>query len=321
MSTTIQVEIADALYPLPMFRATPESSFESFSDYAIRVVLPLIHEVCQDITVIRCSLTGYPVATIHDAEVSSMVRHAVDALQLNKLNNILDATPKPPVIIEAIESIIDHLAIRVTLQARPAPSLSFSNATFAMATLSEDRQLAALLNLFLFDSGQLRDSVSESSEIVERNRRSARVADQISAHYSDNEGLKSLRSLLVELDAKYRIAKLKFRRNELERLRVLRVAESLDVTELLDIVERVLAFRDKHSEIDVEKRWTQKVYQQDAIAKARHQYSNLVVQEKLKAAPIVPMSKVTPAAAKAMDNKARMAAMVADMFAMPFVKK
>lgn len=273
----IQVSTLSDSFEFEMFRSGEGMAmFESFEAYVSRVILPVIRSDMPEITTIRCAASGFPIATIDSDELEEMITHAIHMLKLNRFDDLLKHITTRDVI-EGLESLLDHMSIRVALIARVAPSLTYSNGTPAIAALTPERQLAILLNQFLFDAGQFRDKAVSMEDQLQRNRKSFACADVVRSLWGDEPVLTDIRLALIELDAKYRIATLKFNRKELERLTALREASSLDPREILDLIMHIIGWRDAHVELDVSPRWTQKVYAREGITSAeRIKYSNLV---------------------------------------------
>lgn len=273
---TIDLTLDDVSFTIEGFRDA--NVFESFTAYALRVLLP-VFEQSPALTTFRCSISGFPIGHIDEIELGDTIRHAVATLRLTRFDDILNP-PSPEAIVDGIETLIDHISTRMLFLSRPGPSLNFKMDKTAEAKVSKPRQLAILLNMLLWDAGLLREGQLSSDDILERIRRSATVADQIIANWVKIESLQDLHSALIELDAKYRIRTLRFSQKERDRLRLVRESVVLSTSELLDFVTMLIRHRDEHDvEVVLEPtRWTQEVYRADAAFNAamRSEFSNVI---------------------------------------------
>lgn len=253
---TLTFTANDGEYTVEGFREV--NVFESFALYFDRVVTPLVADMPL-VTTIRCSISGFPVATIHDSELADMVHHAIRTLKMNKLDDLLRAHSDQETI-DAIETVIDHLIVRVTHLARPAPCLSYKADRVSEVVLSKTRQTSILLNQLLWDTGLFRD-VQSSDEMYARRRKSFAIADVLIAKWDTFPELDEVHQLLVELDAKYLINKLRFSQREKAQLDKLRESHTLPVVELIDFLNFLIKQRDERLETELfPVRWSQEVY-------------------------------------------------------------
>lgn len=274
---TVTVAVNGESFDLANFTYGKEHYFESFRAYALRILLPFMLNHVPEMKQVRCSVSGFVASTLSSEELVDLVTHGVAALKLDRFNDILNR-PSREELVDGIESLIDHVSIRVLLSARPSPSLNYKNDTMAISHLSSQRQLAILLNLLLWDGGMYRGNAAGVEDMVTRLRKSANVADNILAHWFDVPALETLRMALIELDAKFYITKLEFTRREKETLDSIRNNDSLDVERLIAFVSSMTVYREKHSDIVAyPNRWTQKAYRDNAFRAAeRFENSNIL---------------------------------------------
>lgn len=315
---TISVTFADKTITVEHFRSRPGFESEWFEDYLIRV-LPL--HALPELSTTRCLISGFPVASIMGTELADMLRHAVGAMKFDSFNELTER-PNLFQVQDAIESILDHLAIRVVQGYRPAPSLSYSNGQFAIARLSKGRQLAILLNQLLFDGGMYRDQYAGIEDVLFRNRSSARMADIIiesKFEDKDTHPLHELHAALVELDAKYRIGKLEWHgRKERERQIYFRehYLDSMKmIAELTQFVMELVTFRDEHEiGLETSPRWSQSVYRSNSFeAAARLDKSNLIETVKVRDYKTSPQGKKTPVSPEAKAKAAKQERIMASL--------
>lgn len=249
---------------------------ESFPSYCERVFFPLLHMIPETYT-IRCSLSGFVIGTISEYELRECFRAACMSLDLNRFSLPRRDLPTPWQIIEAFESIVDQMSIRLITMARPAPCFSANHGRFVLAHLDKNRQLAILLSQFLWDTGLFRDN-KESDDHILHLKRVFALADLIFANRTAEQASGALcLSALIELDAKYPIRSLKFTQHESARLLRLRAAESLDLESIAKFVIEVTAYRERTQEIDTSASWTKEAFREGIFesARAREEYSNI----------------------------------------------
>lgn len=255
-----------------------ENLLESFESYIIDVLAPEIEIRIPEISEIRCSASGYVIGWLLSEEIHALLIHSIHALGYQRFNEFF-LQPSDAEIVEAVETLIDHMSIRGILLARVAPSLSFSNGTFAIASLPEPRQTSILLNQLLFDANQYRTDVNGMEEAVTRNRRTFQVADMVRATWDSEPALQTLRNELIELDAAFCINKLNFSKAELAAKRALINADSLDITSLNFFVRKLINARNKNADVQVyPRRWTQQLFRTNLEIKAedRTKHSNVL---------------------------------------------
>lgn len=258
---TLTFTVNDVEYTAPEF----DNTTRKIEDYILDVVAWdfALRPEGDELTTIRCNISGFPIAKIHAKELDDMIIAACANLKLSRFNDwIAQFTQRD--VAEAIESVIDHMSIRVLQLARPAPSISYSKGSPILSSLSKLRQTAVLLNSLIWDAGMFRNAWAGESDLVTRLRAQAFIADSLQESWTDSEETASeLHAALVELDAKYLITKLRFTRKEMERINVIR--ESNDITTIVNLttqlVTDMIVYRDTTQDIEVQpQRWTQKVY-------------------------------------------------------------
>jgi len=296
------------------------SAFESFADYAYEVFADIDLD---SIRTGRCLISGFPISRMIWTEFYDMVTHTSAALQFDALNE-LDSKPTEFQVADALETMLDHMKIRVIQSYKVGPSLSYSNGQFAIARLGKPRQLAILVNQLLFDGGMYRDKYAGIEDVVYRNVRSATMADVIldSEFENDpNHPFNELHAALIELDAKYRINRLEWHgRKEHAQMLAFRNGESLDPVELTQFVMEMIAFRDEHNiGLETTNRWSQDVYKSNSFeAAARLDKSNLIETVKVRDYKVAPSGKkaaVTPEAKAKEAKKARIMGSIDSVFA------
>lgn len=267
LSKSIVITYNDVEYPVANFRQ--EFPFESFDHYVQRWMPNFLMCNIDEASTIRCSISGVKVADIRGDELEDMVRQACATLNVNQHNDLL-LDLKDRVIIDTLESLLDQLATRVLLLARPAPSISMSKNQLAIGTLSKQRQLTVLVNQFLYDAGMFRDKFVGLEDQLMRLRKASAMADRVSKVWGDESAdayaFEDLWSGLVELDAKYRISALKFTRKEMETLKTHRESDTIDLANLRAFIWSLIRYRDEHTDVEVlPTRWTQAAYREDAF--------------------------------------------------------
>lgn len=258
---------------------------ESFTNYARAVWFPIL-QLMPSLYQIRCSITGWGVASIRDSELPNIFTAAFIKLDLGRFDSFLNV-PSIEEQLAAFESLVDDVATRVILMSRPAPSLLFNGDSLVIDALPSNRQLALLLNQFLWDSGMLRSSKS-SDDIVAHYFNIAAIADWVDSIVYLEYG-QALLQALVELDAKYRIRKLQFTRKEQDKLIEFRQSDpnQINLKFLAHFITSMIVVRDKNL-IPIEefpRTWTQSAYRDRILASTREDKSNLVAEMKKELRP------------------------------------
>lgn len=265
---------------LPIFRES--IGFEKIENYAIGVLASYLEP---SDTMIHCSVSGFPIAALTQVEVDDLIRQACFDLRLPERYNPWDSTHTIEDLASDMETVLDHMRVMLIRMARPAPSLTHSNGSFAAAHATHERQLCILLNQLLFDGGMFRDKFLGLDDHELRVMGSIEVAEHVRFNYSSSESYETLWALLVELDAKYRIRNLKFTRKEREALdshRKSAGAGDLHLGSLIAFATQLLKFRDENPNQGVElqpQRWSQEAFRSHAFnaAAERMEKSNILM--------------------------------------------
>lgn len=275
---------------------------ERFADFAVRTILDNLRFDYQEDGPLNlladqyCSLSGAVYGRTSDSELAIQVRVAVQELGHSSLISVMEE-PRHSQLVDALESIVDHIYVRNLVKCRPAPSLVSMNDRLSIQHYPAERQLAILVNLFLTP----REWNGVESQVERFEKAIQRAADIDMSRDDCNEALNAL----IELDAKYNIVKLLTTRKEKARLTELNDAEVTDFAAVARFAVSMITYRDVHGELDVATRWTTKAYHASTFNQAqRPERSNLLKPaEKAKATRKYTKRATPKAAVKSRDAK------------------
>jgi len=320
MSNIFYAELNGYEYTFLRFRG--DDILESFADYAVHELLPLYMGPDRALTQVHCLLSGFPVFQLCAEEMEAMIRSAVVALSLDRLDSQLSLNENDTV--GALEMIRDHIAARLIDVAVPGPSLSYSKNRLALAYLSPARQLSVLLSTLLYDSGMFRDKHLGLDDRHMRIQATITMATRI-IEAGRIKVIDDLHAALIELDAKYAIRNLVFIRREAEALAAFRQSDSPAFEDLLTFVIKLIAYRDQTIEVveDGQQLWSRKVYSDRHFDGLNHaEFSNVFAEVKVVASattqakkPGRPKKVLTPEEQAAADAAAKKKAQVASVAA------
>ncbi len=269
---TIQIE-SDTI-EIYEFRGQDELLTQTFESYCRTLAIFLQDR--RQFNSIRCSTSGFLIAKLGIVEISEMLVTSMYALGMGELGRD-SINVDPDEIRDAVELILLHMVDRLVISSRPSPAIVMDNGQFALAHVSPHKQLAILLNQFLFDPRYIRTEFKSSVDHIERLKSAFEVADWIDFNY--DESFDELRKALIYLDSTYMINKLKLTKHETTRFNLVTKRQSRDVAKILAFVREVSAYRDQHAEAEwLPLRWTQEVVRNEALqpqAPIRTQFSNI----------------------------------------------
>jgi hypothetical protein len=278
MTDLITVTIQEKDFTFDRFRSV--NPIESFADYMVSNLLPVLETHMPELVTTHCLLSGFPVAKLLPIEIEQMIRQGVLALQLDEFDGVLMNLDEDS-NIDAFELLVDHVQTRIIESSKPAPSMSFSNNRLAMAHQPWQRQLSSLLSLLLFDTGMFRNKRMAMDDRFARIMATIELAKAVQA-IETSQLIDDLHAALIELDAKYSIRSLVFIRRETETLEALRTAEVIDFEAILTFVLKLISYRDKNQEIVEEgvTLWTKEVFAARTFnAIDRAEFSNIFKPE------------------------------------------
>lgn len=269
-----------------------KNGFESFDTYVESDLIPFVLAHCPEVAQIRCSISGWLVGSYDSEEIIATIRQGVVATGMRRFHPILDSFTTAQ-FIDAVETLLDHVATRTLISSRPSPVFNGAIGKNAIDSAPRTRQLISLLNHLIYDGGNFRSKHSDSFDIIDRLRSSAKLADLIRAEWdgsfdseADNANhYQDLYSALVELDAKWQISALRFTAKESESLAQIKSATKFDVNRVRQFVWQLVVMRDKHAELNLSSSWTLQAYRDmaalgyDSAARVIASKSNLVKGE------------------------------------------
>lgn len=257
---------------LPDFRA--HFPMESIQEFIRGTAFSLYKP---ELATIRCSTSGAPQSHITMQEWQDMWITGLYSIgQESFASDSFDFDPDE--LNDILSLIWEYVDDRLTLAARPSPSLLMENGSFAMAHVHPTRQLAVLLNALFHDSRYMTTEFKSSDDHLDRLRATFATYDWIAQNYSAQ--MDELRKGLLWLDTHQRISYLRLSNHESERRKHVKIHSSRDVTKILAFVTELTARR-LDAEIEVyPQRWSQVAVRDEAIKvseSARRQYSNIWV--------------------------------------------
>lgn len=307
----------------PAFRAT--SMFETFADYLTRHT-----DSIADLEAERCTVTGQVVSRREPATIKAMI-HMVATEVVGALDKDILNPPTQSDLESWAEVVFDRINYRLIMTSRPSPLFAVSAGRMVLAHMSQQAQTVALLSMLLLDPINRRAIDFESDDLHNRICAVFALADDVDGLFeSEAERMAEIHSLLVELDAKYSIMRLKLTAHERGiKDNVLSHDIVGDLKTLKHFLVTMLNHRDANVEVvDDQKRWTQEAMANGLIsAVKRTNFSNVfatmqkenkpsnrhvkrAAESKPKAKPGRPVKDHAKA-----DRRARMAALMAQTFA------
>lgn len=302
-------------------RFRDSDGFEDFNSYVENELIPFFFAHVPESYSIRCSISGWLIGSYTDNEVAATIRQGVIATNMRRFSPWIDPFTTAE-LIDAIETLVDHVTTRTLILSRPSPIFTGSIGKHAVDSAPRIRQLIVLLNSLIFDNGGFRSRDADSFEIVTRLRNAGRLADLIDIEWdgsieSHDVGANPFADLyagLVELDAKWQIRRLHLTEKEKAAIESIRNASKFDVNRVRHVVWQMVVLRDKTAELELSESWTIKAYREIAMSgynsanRVAAAKSNLVKGETPKTAK----TSTTPRASKSKNPNVHM---FADIFA------
>lgn len=263
---TLMINVNDNVKaPIRFFR--DEDSFESLEHYVEHDLIPFCIANCPEMTTMRCAISGWKIGDYAPSEVAIAIRQAVRNSVLQNYHDFL-AVFTVKSLATAIEDLIDIVTTRAILLARPSIIFTGAIGQPSVESVPRNRQLITLLNVLVYDNGQLRARHNDSFETISRMRKAASLSDLIESEWTgelsqDEENrFQDLYSALVELDSKWQIAKLKLTAKEEEKLAEFRDSPTFDVNRLRSFVWSLVSYRNRHIEVNLSDSWTRAAYRE-----------------------------------------------------------
>lgn len=307
---------------LPAFRA--ENMFERFADYAA-------HNMQLDYTFYneRCTVTGEVYGTRQVETLSAILRMVASEVAGSDDADLLNP-PTQTDVQNWAQDTLDRIHYRLVLTSRPSPAFAVSNGRMVISHMSQAAQLTALLAELFIDKVNTKAVTYVSSQTYDRICAVFALRDDVDSMLADDqESLKEIHSLLIELDAKYAIGRVKLSATESANRGKLLDSDIVgNVKNLRDFLVSLLNRMDEHATFeDGPARWSQEVYKSGAVdAVKRTSFSNIFSAMQKERAPsnrhIKPAGESKPRNkggrpvkdhAKA-ERRARMAAMLKGTF-------
>jgi hypothetical protein len=292
---------------LPMYMTEAEHPFESFRDYLLRVVFPVISYI-PAVTTIRCSISGFPIATLAIDEIREAFLAACITMEVDEQDHML-SIPSPERVADVCDLLMAHMRNRIMILSRPAPSLLMNNDKFILAHLSEEKQFSVLLNLFLNGTHLFQ---ATSGEQLERLELMAAVADLITAtDATQTEEGRACFDALLQLDAVHGIKTLTLTRAERDALIKMRAAGHPSLGEIAKLVSRLIAAREGQEPVNKPSSWSgqalrQLLSQPDYQLKHSNILADLVKKNKASNAHIAAAKKAERDAKRRAEQEASM---------------
>ena len=270
---TIEITTNDEGAKAPIRFLRDENPFESLESYVENELIPFCVANCDDMFAIRCSISGWLIGSHDEEEIKVAIRQAAATTRIAALSNPFKTfTVKS--LKEDIEEVIQVVLTRTLLLSRPSIIFNGSIGRPAIESVPRNRQLITLLNILVYDNGQIRARHNDSFDTMFRMKRAAHLADQIAAEWDgeipeegeDENQFFNLYTALVELNAKWQLAKLRFTNKEAEKLKAIRDSKEFDIKRLTTFVWGLITHRDKHEELNPADDWTRKAYREIATA-------------------------------------------------------
>jgi hypothetical protein len=261
-----------------------EHRFESIEMFINETVLPHLAQISH-VRTIRCTLSGLPIAISTDDEIRDCVAAGIRNTKLSRFNDLLNVAYTDKDVADGIEMLCDEVIGQMLTSWRKSPSLTLSRDGMVISAVSKPKQLAMLLNMFLFDGGMFKREFKTVEDDRSRKFRMAALADMIVENWeTQQKSLAELLNNLIELDAKYRIVHVKVLRREFKALEQMTFDSIDSIAELSEFVRKMIDWRDDPDHNVTlyagPRTWTQEALRNNAEYVARRRkFSNMIEDE------------------------------------------